>query len=287
MARSLAVSLVLALFFTTHSHAEPLKPAWSRPLGKGARLVGVEEYGRCILFADRKSIQIVSPENGLLWTWPYASIGRFLNPSEVAVSADCDAIAMVGDATYKFAWIAQRSGRLVTVELTATPADARFDRTGQLVAIGTFAGTMQLHSRDGDLKWKRDTKASIVQGIAFSDDNKQIVFKGWGGAGEVSMAGHVERSTKDAPEGDSENAALPFYRWRIASAAGGSRMWLRGEESVDCVDNRGSVLATISATPSERAVFVSRDFSQVLVVSEKGLDPVSVERYEVPKPCRP
>src|SRR6185503_4930995 len=118
MARSLAVSLVLALFFTTHSHAEPLKPAWSRSLGKGARLVGVEEYGRCILFANRKSIQIVSPENGLLWTWPYASIGRFLNPSDVAVSPDCDAIAMVGDATYKFAWIAQRTGRLVTVELT-------------------------------------------------------------------------------------------------------------------------------------------------------------------------
>jgi hypothetical protein len=64
-------------------------------------------------------------------------------------------------------------------------------------------------------------------------------------------------------------------------------MWLRGEESIDCVDNHAAVLATISATPSERAVFVSRDFSQVLVVSEKGLDPVSVERYEVPKPCRP
>jgi hypothetical protein len=208
MAKSL-VCLVLALFFTAHADAEPLKPAWSRALGKGARLVGVEEYGRCILFVEKKSIQIVSPENGLLWTWPYASIGRFLNPAEVAVSPDCDAIAMVGDATYKFAWIAQRSGKLVTIELTATPADARFDRTGELVAIGTFAGTLQLHSRDGDLKWKRETKASIVQGIAFSDDNKQIVFKGWGGAGEVSIAGHVERSTKEAPEGDSVNAALP------------------------------------------------------------------------------
>ena len=104
MAKSV-VSLVLALFFTAHAHAEPLKPAWSRPLGKGARLVGVEEYGRCILFAEKKSIQIVSPENGLLWAWPYASIGRFLNPTEVAVSPDCDAIAMVGDATYKYAWI--------------------------------------------------------------------------------------------------------------------------------------------------------------------------------------
>lgn len=287
MARSLAVLLVLALFFTTHSYAEPLKPAWSRPLGRSVRLVGVEENGRCILFADRKSIQIVSPDNAVLWTWPYASVSRFRNLSDVAVSPDCDAIAFVGDATYKNAWIAERNGKLVTLEFTSTPADVHFDRSGDLVAIGTFAGTMHLHGRNGELKWKRETKASIVQGIAFSDDNTHVMFKGWGGAGDVSVAGHVEWSTKEASDTEATDVSLPYYRWRIASASGGSRMWLRGEDAIDCVDARGTVLATITATPSERAVMVSRDFSQVFVVSEKDLDPVSVERYEVPRPCRP
>jgi hypothetical protein len=62
-------------------------------------------------------------------------------------------------------------------------------------------------------------------------------------------------------------------------------MWLRGEDSIDCVDARGTVLATIKATPSIRGVKVSRDFSQVLVITEKDLRPVSVERYAIPAPC--
>ena len=127
-----------------------------------------------------------------------------------------------------------------------------------------------------------DVPAEGTLGIPLS-----VTRSGYNGPIEVSVAGHVESSTKERQEAEGQRAALPFYRWRIASAAGGSRMWLRGEESIDCVDNRGTVLATISATPSERAVIVSRDFSQVLVVTEKGLDPVSVERYEVPQPCRP
>jgi hypothetical protein len=39
-------------------------------------------------------------------------------------------------------------------------------------------------------------------------------------------------------------------------------------------------------TPHSRGFFVSRDFSQAIVVTEKDLHAVSVERYEVPAPCR-
>jgi hypothetical protein len=64
-------------------------------------------------------------------------------------------------------------------------------------------------------------------------------------------------------------------------------MWLRGEDSIDCVDASGTVLALISAMPSPLGVRVSRDFSQVLVITEKDLRPISVERYEVPGRCKP
>jgi hypothetical protein len=86
---------------------------------------------------------------------------------------------------------------------------------------------------------------------------------------------------------DTAKTAVPYYRWRIAVSEDGKRSWFRGEDSIDCLDENGAVLASISAVPGLRGVRVSKDFAQVLVVTEKDLDPVSVERYEVPKPCRP
>lgn len=284
MARSVTY-LVIALFVTIHSaYGDPLKPAWSRPLARSVRLVGVEEYGRCIAFADKSAIQIISPANDVLWTWQYRSVNRLLNLREVAVSHDCDAIAVVGDSTYKFAWIAERSGRLVTIPLTSTPSEVTFDRTSQLIAIGTFSGSVLLHARDGQQRWTRDTRARIVEGMRVSDDNRYIVFKGWAGAGRVSIAGHVEWSEPGSASPSTETASRS--RSTIARSDDGARTWLAGGEGLTCVDDRGRVLAAISAGEF-REVKVSRDFAQVLVVSEKNLNPVSVERYEVPSPCKP
>jgi hypothetical protein len=288
MARS-AAPLVIALFVTTHTALgdplnDPLKPAWSRPLGKLVRLIGVEEYGRCIAFADKNAIQIVSPANDVLWTWPYRHVNRLLNLRDVAVSHDCDAVAVVGDSTYKFAWIAERGGRLITIPLAATPTEVRFDHTSQLVAVGTFSGSVLLYSRDGQPRWTRDTHARIVEGVRFSDDNRYITFKGWAGQGRVSLAGHVEWSEAGAATPAAENALRS--RSPIARSDDGARMWLAGADGLTCVDERGRVLAAIAAA-EVRDVKVSRDFAQVLVVSEKNLNPVSVERYEVPSPCKP
>jgi hypothetical protein len=283
MARSVT-SLVIALFVTTNTAlGDPLKPAWSRPLGRLVRLIGVEEYGRCIAFADKNAIQIVSPANDVLWAWPYRKVNRLLNLREVAVSHDCDAIAVVGDSTYKFAWIAERSGQLVTIPLPATPTEITFDRTSRLVVIGTFSGSVLLYSRDGQLQWTRDTRARIVEGVRISDDNRHISFKGWAGAGRVSVAGHVEWSEPGSGSPSSENALRA--RSPIARSEDGARMWVAGGDGLTCVDDRGRVLAAISAEEF-RDVKVSRDFAQVLIVSEKNLNPVSVERYEVPSPCK-
>ena len=131
-------------------------------------------------------------------------------------------------------------------------------------------------------------RPGIVQGLGFADDNQHIQFKDWSGSGFVSVAGHVEWSRPGTlvPE---EEAPSKFddYRWRIAASDDRSRMWLRGEDAIDCVDDHGTVLATINVAPDVRGVRVSRDFGQVLIVREKDLTPMSVERYEVPRPCRP
>lgn len=264
-----------------------LGPEWSRPVGGKTRFVGVEEYGRCSVFVDNGVMQIVSPAGDVAWSWPFSKISKFLNPRDVAIAHDCSAVAVVGDASYKRALIAERAGGVTTLLFEDTPAEISFDRTDRFVAIGTYIGSLSLFSRDGGLRWIRATDAAIVQGMTFSDDNQRIHFRSDGGSGTVSLAGHVEASSREgAGEDDQARAPLPYYRWPIARSEDGSRMWLRGEDTIDCVDVRGTVLATINAMPSRQGVKVSRDFAQVLVVTEKDLRPVSVERYEIPAPCK-
>jgi hypothetical protein len=265
---------------------ESLKAEWSRPVGGKTRFVGVEEYGRCSVFVDRGVVQVVTPAGEVSWTWSFSMISKYINPREVAVSHECDAIAFVGDASYKHVWIVDRAGTSASIKLAATPADVEFDRQGMLVAVGTYAGSMHLYSRNGTFQWDRPTKASIVQGIEFSDDNQHIRFKDWSGSGVVSVAGHVEWSAPAPAVFEDEPATAPRdYRWQIAVSGDGSRRWLRGEDVIDCIDEQGTVLARINAAPSIRGVKVSRDFSQVMVVTDKALHPVSVERYAVPAPC--
>jgi len=146
MATTLAVlvaGIVLVFAGSDTAFVAPLTPGWSKPLGKGVRLVGVEEYGRCILFAGNGAIQVVLPSGETMWSWPYSKISRYINPRAVAVSHDCEAIALVGDAIYKYVWIAPRAGKAVSIPIAVTPTEAAFDRTGQLVAIGTYGGTLE------------------------------------------------------------------------------------------------------------------------------------------------
>src|SRR5262245_64905021 len=98
-----AAALVVAA--TAAAAAQSLKPEWSRPVGGKTRFVGVEEYGRCSVFVDNGAIQVVSPAGDVAWAWPFKSISKYINPNEVAVSHACDAIAFVGDSSYKYVWV--------------------------------------------------------------------------------------------------------------------------------------------------------------------------------------
>jgi hypothetical protein len=367
-ARLRAVIGLLVAAVGSTAAAQSLQPEWSRPVGGRTRLVGVEEYGRCSVFVDNGAVQVVTPSGAVSWSWRFSTISKYINPREVAVSHDCDAIAFVGDAGYKYVWIVDRAGASASIKFTSTPADVEFDRAGKLVAVGTYAGSLFLYSTNGTLQWKRDTKAAIVNDLDFTDDNQQIVFKGWAGAGVVSLAGQVEWSrmsnrlaaSRDlatlifgnepnhgpglpgitVTDGNANRlwfrwaaidasvsatgdrilamiddqqtkqeddffakpqpatiqllsregavlAAFADYRSPIALSEEGDRLWLQAADYLACVDERGGVLARIEGEVSNRGVVVSRNFGQVLVVREKDLHPVAVERYEVPKPCRP
>lgn len=366
--RLLTVSALLITVAAAAAAAQPLKAEWSRPVGDRTRLVGVEEYGRCSVFVDNGAVQVVAPSGEVSWTWPFKAISKYINPRDVAVSHACDAIAFVGDASYKYVWIVDRSGASASIKFVATPADAEFDRAGKYVAVGTYAGSMFLYSINGELQWQRDTKTALVSDLIFSDDNQRIIFRGWGGAGVVDVNGQVEwgilanrlaasRDLKtlvisnepnhgpglpsiavtDAQRNDlwhrwadteafvsaagdrifaavdddqvkkeedffaraqrqtiqllsrdgSVVQSFPEYETAVALSEDGTRVWVGIDDLrvLNCINDRGEVLAGIE-TGSLRDIRVSRDFSQVMVVTERDLHPVSVERYVVPAPCR-
>ncbi len=354
VSRLLATVASLVVAATAAAAAQTLEPEWSRPVGGKTRFVGVEEYGRCSVFVDNGAIQVVNPNGNIEWSWAFARLGKYINPRRVAVSSACDAVAFVGDASYKYVWIVDRAGKSASVKFVATPADVAFDRTGRYVAVGTYGGSMSYYTVNGELQWQRDTQAPIVNDIEFADDGQRIVFKGWAGVGVVSTAGQVEWSVSatqlaasrdlrtlvissepnDGPgrpvfvvaderrralwDGESGLGGLvsangervlidlldggPMLATRdrvvihqyadyytpIALSADGAFAWmLRREGSVDCVNEAGDVLASIQTIARREGVKVSRDFGQVLVVSEKDLHPVSVDRYVVPASCRP
>jgi hypothetical protein len=359
--RSLAVvALVMAATAAAAAQPDPapgsrawvesLKPEWSRPVGGKTRFVGVEEYGRCSVFVDNGVIQVVTPSGEVAWSWAFSKISRYINPGKVAVAHDCDVIAFVGDASYKYAWVVDKTGRSASLKFTATPADVEFDRAGKYVAVGTFAGSLFLYSVNGEFQWQRDTKTAIVSDLSFTDDNQRIVFKGWGGVGVVTVAGQVEwgllatrlRASNDletfvfsdepnhgpgepsftvtdgrrqtlwshigsldaylSSTGDRVLASLPGvtlstrdgtpvtsypdYASPLALSEDGKRAWLRADDHIACVDDSGRVLATIDGEVSDRGVKVSRNFAQILVVTEKDLTPVAVERYAISSACR-
>ena len=155
----------------------------------------MHEYGRCVVISENGEVQVLNPSGAVRWSWPYKRISRYISPRTAAIAPDCDAIAIVGSSGYRYTWMVEQRGASVAIPTSTTPQDAIFDRTGNLVAIGTGGATLQLHDRAGLLQWKRElTGAILVSDFEISDDNTQILFKGWTGAGIVSMDGQVRWS---------------------------------------------------------------------------------------------
>jgi outer membrane protein assembly factor BamB len=146
--------------------APTLTPTWVKRI-KGGGFLGAHEYGRCVVISEKGAIHVVMPSGETAWSWPYRKVSRFFSARVAAVAPDCDAVAIPGSSTYKFTWIVERTGRSVAVQTAGTPLDVAFDRTGQVIAIGTGGATPLLYTRNGEQRWSRDFDSERVP---LSDD---------------------------------------------------------------------------------------------------------------------
>ena len=221
MARAKALPLVLVALLASAPRVaaaqEFLTPAWTRTLGKGGRWLTAEENGRCFVIAERGAIHVLTPSGEVAWRWNHSKINRLIDPQETAVSPDCDAIAITGSANYKIHVGRRPTGTSVAIATTSTPAEVAFDPTGQRIAIGTFAGTLQVHTRAGDAARERTTAPSV--------------------------------STMSPPTAWCLNRPS-----RSRCPEDGSRRWLASSDRIVCVDAEGTVLAEIPAQTFYRDV---------------------------------
>lgn len=165
----------------------------------------------CIAVADATAVSVRAPDGRELWHWAYAKGSRYIAPEAVAVSRECDAVALVGDAGYKYTWIVQKSGRAAAATAPGTPMSAAFDASGQRVAIGTAAGRVMLVGLDGVPVWTTDVSghAAVVRRLHFTSAGHIAVTDG--GALILQASGRVVWSlfaTGSALSGDAATAAV-------------------------------------------------------------------------------
>jgi glucose dehydrogenase len=78
----------------------------SRCVRRGLRV------GTCFAISTANAVHVVDAASGReRWRWNCHVHNRLIRAGSVAVSPQCDAVAIGGDTNYKYVWIAKRTGR--------------------------------------------------------------------------------------------------------------------------------------------------------------------------------
>ncbi len=164
-----------------------LSPAWSNsysslgtpPPEQWRRAAPAFSYdGSCIAIAGGSEAQVISRTGRTLWKWKFGAINRFIIAGSVAVSPACDAIAVGGDSSYKYVWIAEKNGHKISIPFPSTPLGLAFSRDGTSVAVGTGGGRVYLLSRAGKERWSTPPySVSYPSDISFSPDGRFILVR--------------------------------------------------------------------------------------------------------------
>lgn len=145
-----------------------------------ASAIALAANGHCVAIAGARRAEVLDIAGHPLWTWDFGRVNKFITAGGLAVSPNCDAIAMVGDSGYKYTWIADRHRRKTSIPTTSTPLGIAFSHDGQLVAVGTGGCDLLLISKSGDLKWKRVLHEGYctVGKLSFTSDDQFIMLQG-------------------------------------------------------------------------------------------------------------
>jgi len=132
---------------------QPMRQAWSAG-------------GTCFAISTAVAVHVVDAASGReRWRWNFRSHNRLIRAGSVAVSPQCDTVAVGGDTNYKYIWIAKRTGRPASLKTTGSPTAVVFSKSGDMVAVRTASppADVYLASVDGRLIAHSDIDTFPIQ----------------------------------------------------------------------------------------------------------------------------
>ena len=166
---------------------EGAAPVWSHSLPPPSvqlpaiTAAALAPNGACAAVAGVGRVDVLDIKGQKLWTWEYGKQNKFITAGGLAVSPKCDVVALVGDSSYKYTWIASRQGVRVPIQTTSTPMGIAFSQDGELIALGTGGCDLLLISKSGALKWKKTYQEGclLFGALSFSPGDKFIMLQAW------------------------------------------------------------------------------------------------------------
>jgi hypothetical protein len=109
--------------------------------------------GSCVALATGTEVHVADVTGRVLWRWRFREMGRFMRPELLAASASCDTVAVGGDSSYRFVWLANRSGQRFAMKTVGTPKALAFALDGEALAVSTAAPRGYLVDASMTVRW--------------------------------------------------------------------------------------------------------------------------------------
>ena len=174
-----------------------LQPVWREQI-QNIRAVRLSESGNCVAVASLDRISLFSRTGRELWHWDFKKGNRFMTALNIAVSPNCDWLAVAGDPSYRYAWIAHRNGAMIPIRTADTPIGVAINHRGDLMALGTGGGDIWLVSSDGTKRTQHHFGYCCVEDVSFSSDDKAVLATRWGSVGVLFVDGRVQWNAQKA-----------------------------------------------------------------------------------------
>ena len=226
--------------------AKDIAPAWTLDLHDPGEVVQLAwaSSSQCVAVATPTSVYVIGASGQRLWTWNYHRTNRLIRVgTDVAVSPDCTAVAIVGTTEYKYVWTATRDGRRAFLKTIGTPSIVRFTLRGDSIAVSTAAPHGYILSPGLRVRWSGrwndfpvtwPAQVPVTTPYSFLREDVEALFDvvrpgGWGDS--VSDDGQWRVEFRWPYRGGDEPAQVEVwgpdadgYRGRLAS--GGPR-WVK------------------------------------------------------------
>lgn len=230
-----------------------LTPLWRTTIDVvAARL---SSTGQCVGVVTPNDVTVFDHSGKVLWSWPFKANNRFAEFRQIAVSPDCTAIAVVGDSSYRYTWIAHQNGRRAYVAHKSTPEGVAFNHRGNLVAVGTAANQILLLTADGSVQWERPsgTDCCVVMELEFAAADDAIVVTSWG-ASVMNVDGTLRFATHAFQNGMHASTDLQaFAAWAQPNHG-------PGIGGVEYLDRNGAILWSKFSSYGGAAISPTGDF---------------------------